>query len=301
MAPMSEETRDQLLPRILTSFLLSTALLLVGALGNVHLVWLTARRRFPVRWETCRQIVRYSSIVDLSLCAVLAPVVLWPYVAILTGSDVAVTARCTQYDLECLQLCGAMVVGCGIVVAARQTVTLLTFYDEEALLSRNRMRTVRLLRDVTVVGVVVFVGLQLCKHIVPTFRFSAYYVVGPMTFHAAVLLLVPVVATVIIGGAVVARAQRPRADQSAQAAKLSAELLPPEDEERAPEEVSDTRRNRAVVVVHVAAVTWFTMSLAMAAAGVLTGPITASTLYVLTSCTSLASAWSLYAVLRYWS
>ena len=303
MAAMSVETRDRLLSRILASFLLMTVLLVVGGLANVHLIWLTTRRRFPTRWETFRLIVHYASIVDMSLCVVLAPVVLWPYVAILAGSDVAVTTRCTWYDLRSLQFCGAMVVGCGIVVAARQTVTLLTFEEEEALLRRNRMRTARLLRDVTIVGVVVFVGLELCRHIVPLFRFSVCYVVGRMTYQAADLLLVPVVATIVIGGVVLARAvaKRPRADQSAHAAKLSAELLPPEDEERAPEEVSDTRWNRAVVIIHVGAVTWFTMSLAMAAAGVLTELITTATLYVLTSCTSLTSVWSLYAVLRYWS
>ncbi|KAK2185637.1 hypothetical protein NP493_229g02009 [Ridgeia piscesae] len=303
MAAMSVETRDRLLSRILTSFLLTTVLLLVGGLANVHLVWLTTRRRFPTRWETFRQIVRYASIVDLSLCAVLASVVLWPYVTILAGSDVAVTPTCTWYDRECLRFSGAMVVGCGIVAAARQTVTLLTFPEEEALLCRNRMRTARLMRDVTVVGVVVFVGSELCEHIVPEFRFSVCYVVGPMTCRAAFLLLVPVVASVAIGGVVLARAvaEQPRADQSSHAAKLAAELLPPEGDERAPEEVSDTRWNRVVVVIHVAVVTWFTMALAMAAAGVLTEPVTATMLYLLSSCTSLTSAWSLYAVLRYWS
>ena len=301
MAATSVETRDRLLPMILTSFLLTTVLLVVGALANVHLVWLTTRRRFPIRWETFRQIVRYASLVDLSLCAVLACVALWPYVAILTGSDVAVT--CTWYDRDYLRFSGAMVVGCGIIVAARQTVTLLTFPEEEALLRMNRMRTVRLLRDVTVVAGVVFVVSELCEHILPEFKFSVCYVVGPMMCCAAVLLLVPVVASLVIGGCVLARgvAEQPRADQSLHAAKLAAELLPPEDDERTPEEVSDTRWNRVVVVIHVAAVTWFTMALAMAAAGVLTEPVTAITLYVLTSCSCLTSAWSLYAVLRYWS
>lgn len=301
MVATAAEERERLLPMILTSFWLTTVLLLVGGLANVHLVWLTTRCRFPIRWETFRLIMRYASIVDLSLCAGIASVVLWPYLMIFTGSDVTLSAKCMLYDRESLRFSGAMVVGCGIVVAARQTVTLLTFHDEEALLRRNRMRTARLLRDVTVVCAVVIVASELCKHIVPVFKFSLCYVVGTLTCRAVFLILVPVVVSAVLGGVVVGRAvaERPRSDQLSNAANLMG-LLPSEDE-RAPEEVSDTRWNRAVIIMHVAAVTWFTMALAMAAAGVLTEPVNADTLYVLTSCTSLTSAWSLYAVVRYWS
>ena len=45
--------------------------LIVGVSANAYLVWLSARRRLSVRWETFSLILRYSSIVDMSLCVLL--------------------------------------------------------------------------------------------------------------------------------------------------------------------------------------------------------------------------------------
>ena len=291
---------ELLLSRVRTSSWLTAGLLLIGVSANVYLVWVTTRRRFTVRWETLRLILHYSSVVDLSMCAVLASVFMWPYVVIYTGSHV----KCTLHDRESLLSRGAILIASGVVVVARQTVTLLAFQDEVALLHRNRMRTARLLRDVAVVGVVYFVASEMCKRFAPVVSWSLCYVVGAMSFRGVHLFLVPIVVTVIIGIVVVTRPvaeRQPPGDLLSDKATLTEPSSKAPEVERAPEEVSDSRWNRLVIVAHVALVTWFTMMAAMAAAGVLTEPVSADTLFVLTSCTSLTSAWSVFAVIRYWT
>ncbi|KAI0226816.1 hypothetical protein LSAT2_022688 [Lamellibrachia satsuma] len=296
--------REQLLPNLWTFSWLTAGLLLVGVSGNVYLVWVTTRRRFTVRWETFRLILRYSSVVDLSMCAVLASVVTWLYVVTYTGNDVKLTLKCPLYDRQGLLWSGAILVGNGVVVAARQAVTLLAFDSEVALLNRNRMRTARLLRDVAVVGVIYFGALGLSTRFAHVVDRSLCYVVGAMSFRAVHLFLVPIVVTVIIGIVVVTRPvaeRQPPGDLLSDEATLTEPSSKAPEDDSALEEVSHSRWNRLVIVAHVALVTWFTTMAAMAAAGVLIEPVSADTLFVLTSCTSLTSAWSVFAVITYWT
>ena len=290
-------------------------LLVVGLCANVYLVRVTARRRFPVRWETFRLILRYSSVVDLSLCTVLASVILWSNVLLHNGSDVILSLQCTHFDLDNVHYCGGIVVASSVVVAARQTVMLFTFDHEVALLRQNSMRTVRLLKDITIVGVVCFLCTMMLTNFAPIVDLQLCHVVVPMTSRTIYLLLVPIVVNVLIGVVFVLRASGTDSeyerfemkvkhkfsdDSSCNAKTVERSMTSPEVDE-APDEVSDSRWNRFVIILHVAVLTWFIWVAPMAVAGMLMQRVSVETLYLLTAVPVLTSVWSAFAVFRHWT
>ena len=289
---------------------LEGALLVVGLCANVYLVRVTDRRRFPVRWDTFRLILRYSSVVDLSLCAVLASVIMWSNVLFDTGSDVTLSLQCTHFDLDSVHYCGGIVFASGVVAAARQVVMLFTFDHEVALLRQNRMRTVRLLKDVAVVGFFGFLGTIAIGNFAPNVDLLVCYVIVPMTSRAIYLLLVPIVVSVVIGLVFVSRAfgtdsetkvKLRFSDDSSCNAKVVARSVTSAEVDDAPDEVSDSRWNRFVIVLHVAVLAWFIFAAAMAVAGVLMQQVSVDTLFLLTAATVLTSVWSAFAVIRHWT
>ena len=290
-------------------------LLVVGLCANVYLVRVTARRRFPVRWDTFRLILRYSSVVDLSLCAVLASVILWSNVLLHNGSDVTLSLQCTHFDLDNVHYCGGIVVASGVVVAARQTVMLFTFDHEMALLRQNRMRTARLLKDITIVGAVCFLCTIMLTNFAPIVDLPLCHVVVPMTSRAIYLLIVPIVVSVVLGVVFVSRAsdsdseyerfetevKHKFSNDSSCNVKIVERSMTSAEVDDAPDGVSESRWNRFVIVLHVAVLTWFILAAAMAVAGVLVQQVSVDTLFVLTATTVLTSVWSAFAVIRHWT
>ena len=131
--------------------------LIVGVSANAYLVWLSARRRLSVRWETFSLILRYSSVVDMSLCVLLDSFVMWSSVVSYARSDMAMSFQCGDFKLECVAIyCGFIVVSSWGIVAARKAIMLFTFEPELAVLQQNRMRLVTVLRDLAVSGVVCY-------------------------------------------------------------------------------------------------------------------------------------------------
>lgn len=267
------------------------ALLILGVCSNVYIVWITNQGRFPVRWDTFRLILRYTSIVDLSLCVVLALVMLQSSVPFLTGNGLeSFEMQCTRFDLDSLLNCGGIAVASGVVVAARQTIMLVAFDEEVSLLQQNRTRTAKLVRDIAVVGVVCFIATMVLSRVEPVIDLPLCYVTGRMTSRAIHLFLVPIVVNILLGVLLVAR---PACSDNKYVRQTNTKL-PLSD-------ISDSRWNRFVISGHVAALTWFLLTAAMAAAGVLLRQVTVDLFFALTGGVVFTSVWSVFAVVRHWT
>ncbi|KAI0229957.1 hypothetical protein LSAT2_019648 [Lamellibrachia satsuma] len=282
---------DVWLPRIHTFSSLMAVLLGMGVLSNVYIFWITSRHRFPVRWDTIRLFLRYSSVIDVSLCCVLGSVALWPLVVLNIGQAKTLTLQCARCDLNLVFSGGLMFLACGVLVVTRQVITMFMFEVEMALLRQNRKRTMKLLVTVAVAGAVGFVAWRLLEIHQPVIDLPLCFVDGSMLSRPIYLFLVPVAVNVVIGVVVDAKETRAVVEQSPQSS----------EKETGPTEVSDSHRKRIIVVLHVAAFTWFILATGMATAGVLTEPLNIYILFVLTGTTSLTSAWTAFAVFNYWT
>ena len=295
---------DVWLPRIQTFSSLMAVLLAVGFFSNVYIFWITTRRRFPVRWDTIRLFLRYSSVVDVSLCCVLGSVALWPLVVFHIGQAKTLTLQCARCDLNVVLFGGVLFIACGVLVVTRQVITMLTFDLEMALLRQNRKRTMKLLVTVAVTGVLCFVAWRLLEIHQPVIDLPLCFIVGSMSSRPIYLLLVPVAVNIVVH----VNETRPVVEclpvilgKLSDNSELVEHSPQSSEEENAPTEVSDSRWKRLIIVLHVAVVTWFIQAAGMATAGVLTEPLNIYTLLVLTGTTSLTSAWNAFAVYRHWT
>ena len=280
--------------------------LALGVCANVYLVWLSARRRLSVRWETFRLILRYSSLVDFSLCAVLASFVSWSFVVFHRTRGVSKLAlQCSDFNLNSMLVyAGVITVSSGVVVAARQSTMLFAFEREATLVRQNRTRVVKLIRDLVCVGAICFVGTISMDLFGPVAKLPMCYIKGTISSHTALLLLVPIAVSVALGVMVIAPADNADNENKATEKNLNMcdELaVSAKDVEDPPDQVSDSRWNRFVVMVHVVVLTWFILAAVMASVGVLLQPISVSTFFVLTGSTSLISVWSAYSMARHWT
>ena len=302
-----DDESDVWLSRIQT-FSSLMAVLALGFFSNVYVIWTTTRRRFPVRWETFRLILRYSCFIDLSLCAGIAWIVLRPYLLFHTRSDVTLTVQCVRFDVDSAMFSGGMIVGSGVVALARQAFILFTFDQEMALLNHNCSRTLKLFRDVTVVGVACFVSCCLLNRFVPDFALLVCFATEGVTSRAIYVLLLPVVVNIALGVVVVARTTGPVTDceipqstgvvigHAACEAKLDDQAS-----QSSPDEVSDSRWKRFVIIMNVGLITWFVMTAAMAFSGVLMMSLDINALALLSCISALISAWNAFAVFAYWT
>ena len=279
------------------------AILTLGVCVNVYLVWMSARRRLSVKWETFRFILRYSSLVDLSSCVVLALFVMLSVVEFHAGSGAGVSLQCGYLDLSNSLVYGGIIsVSSGIVVAARQS-TMLSEKDI-TIVRQNRVHVAKLIRDLLVVGIVFFLGAILMDNFGPVVRLPMCYVAGKMATNAILLLVAPIFFSALLGAVVIVGSTRTdnenkethmNLDMSQADSAEDVECLATSIDDT-PHELSDRRWNRFVIAVHVAVLTWFIMAAVMTLLGVLLQPVTASTLFVLTGITALISVWSAYAL-----
>ena len=284
------------------------AVLAVGFFSNVYVIWMTNRHRFPVRWETFRLTLRYSCFIDLSMCTGIAWIVLRPRLLIHTRSDVTLTLQCARFDVDSAMFSGGMIVGSGVVALARQAIILFTFDQETALLNHNCSRTLKLFRDVTVVGVACFVSWCLLNRFVPDFALLVCFATGGVTSRAIYVLLLPVVVNIALGVVVVARTTGPVTDcerpQSTGVVIGHASCEAKFDDQASqlsPAEVGDSRWKRFVIIMHVGLITWFVMSAAMTFSGVLMVSLDINSLALLSCISALVSAWNAFAVFAYWT
>lgn len=282
-------------------------LLLTSVFANGFIIWLTTRRHFLVRWETFRLTLRYSKIIDLSLCAALAAAILWPWQMCHTGSDVIVTVHCKHFGLEKVFYTGVFIAACGVVVVCRQVCMLYTFEHEAELLHQHSGRTVRLLRDVAVVGVVCFTASLFVKQLAPAFDVPLCFVVDSTTPRTVHLFLVPAAVTVVLGVAIAAHTSRAAADcerpQSQDLTKddLSDKATLIEQRSEMDEVPIHSRRNRLVIVTNVAVLTWCLLLVAVAMAGLFLQPVSVNIMLTWTGCMALDSVWSAFSAVRHWT
>ena len=284
------------------SWLMATQLL-VAVCANVYLLRATSQRRFPVHSDTFRVVLRHSSVVDLSLCVVVAVVVIW---SSLLHNDDTLTVSCTCYTLDQVLLTGAVVVAGGIVVCCRQAFALVLFDDEAQLLHEHRFRVVNLLRTVSLVAVVgVVIGTE-AKCLLPSFEWSLCVFVGTVPPRAGYLLVVPVVIHIGLGVAFVAQAKRPgdgRKQSPPTHIDVSCEKLEQSSltEQDGCIEIGDSRWRRFILVVNVGTITWFIMTASMVLSGTLLPPPSVDTLLIMTGCTTAFNVWTAISVFRYWT
>ena len=281
--------------------------LTLGVCANVYLVWwLSAQRRLSVKWEPFRLTLRYSSLVDLSSCAVIVLFVTLSFAEFHARSDTRLSLQCGYFDLSSALVHGGMIkVSSGVVIAARQATML--GEKEITLVRQNRVLVVKLVRDLLIVGVVFFLGAILVDNFGPVVRLPMCYVVGKMTSHAILLLVAPIFVSALIGAVVIVGSTRNDnedkrrytqttldiSDDLANSAKDVECLMTSIDD--TPDQVSDSRWNRFVVMVRVAVLTWFILAAVMTLL-VLLQPVTANTFFVMAGISVLISVWSAYAL-----
>ena len=293
---------EMLLRSIPTFSALMGILLPIGFFANAYIIWLTTRCRFLIRWETFRLILRYSSVVELSLCVVLASVVLQPWVSFHAGSDVNLTPQCAHIDK--FLLFAACFVGSGVILISRQVNILLAFDQEFELFRQHRSRATKLCRDVAVSSVVCVIVSVLLRKMAPSIDLHLCFPVAS-TSRGVHLLIVPVAVNVAMGVVVICRASSPVIDSKLQHGDTSCDktklIKQSAVVDHVSAEVSDCRWKRFVVVLKVAVLTWFTIAAAMALAGVLLQPVSVDTLLATAAVSAFTGAWSVYALVRYWA
>ena len=279
-------------------------LLLTGVLANGFVVWLSTRRHFLIRWQTFRLSLRYSKIIDLSLCAALAATIAWPWQMFDTGSDVIVAVDCKHFGLEKVLYTGVFAAASGVVVVCRQVSMLCTFEHEDVLLNQHSSRTVRLLGDVVIVSVVTFTASLYVKLVVPDFDLPLCFVVHPATPQAVYLFLAPAVVTLALGIAVAALPstdfERPRSIQPTND-DLSDKAILVGSRSEVDEVPTHSTWNRLVIVTNVPVLTWCLLLAAIAMAGQLLQPVSVGILFTLTSCMALDGVWSVFSLVRHWT
>ena len=284
--------------------------LIVGISANAYLVWLSARRRLSVRWETFSVILRYSSVVDMSFCILLASFVMWSSVVSYARSDMTMPFQCGDFKLENAPIyCGFIVVSSWGIVAARQAIMLFTFEPELTVLQQNRMRVVTVLRDLAVSGVVCYLGAVLMANFGPDVHMRMCYVIGTtISSHAARMILGPSVVVVVIGLVVVDRSTRTDnkcirqetldiSDDSVNTAK-DVERCMTTSLEHFPDQDGDSRWSKFVIMLRMAVVASVIMAAVMTLVGVLMHPASVHTLVVLAGSAALTSVWSVYVITR---
>ena len=284
---------------------LASVLLLVGVLSNAYTLWVTATRRYAVRWETSRLTMRYSSVIDMSMCIILVSVVLWPWLLFQTGHDIDVTLRCTRVDLGKGFLGGLFLIASGTVVVCRQVNMLHTFDEEDALLQQHGWRAVKLMRDVVIVGVVCMFASSLLGRLIPHTDMELCLALGSPMPRAINLILVQVGVNIALGIIVVVTTKRPDVEAEK---RENDEILPektmpvkPSDEfENASGVVPHSRWSRFVIVSSASVLTWILLAISLALTGLLMQPVDVGTFFVLVVYTAQVNAWSVFAIVRYW-
>jgi len=289
---------------------LAGTLLLVGLVANGYLLRLTGRGRFLVPCETARLTLRYSSVVDLSRCLVLASVLLAPWVLFLTGSDITLTLRHSRVGVAQVSHLWSVLIGSGLVVVCRQVYMFYTFRHETPRLHRHRWRTTKLQRDVIIVGAVCIVASLFVALSTPDFDLPLCFAVGAMTSRTLYLFIVLVAVNVILGIVVVARATRPEVDTEryhvtqntggdlSEKAVLSLESCDCED---GLDEMTHSRWQRCVIFASVSVITWFPLMVALALVGGVLQPSSVGAVVMMVSVSALDSVWSGFAVFRHWT
>ena len=289
---------------------LTGGLLLVGILANAYLLRLTSRSRFPVRWETFRLSLRYSSVIDLSLCFAFAPVMMWPWVNFLAGGDVPLSLRCARFDVKNVSRLGFVLVGSGVVVFCRQVCMLNTFQHETSLINQHGGRTVKLLRDVVIVGAICVVFYLFLPNFAPDIHVACCFVDGWMTSRTVYIFLLPVAVNVILGVVVLAPTSPPEVDTERQDvtqttgedfAGKAIDSLPLHDYEKGFDKITHSRWNRFVIAASASVLTWFVLVAALALTGILLQPPNVDTVFVMVSVATLYSVWSACSLFRYWT
>ncbi|KAK2178185.1 hypothetical protein NP493_556g01017 [Ridgeia piscesae] len=282
------------------SWLVSTQLL-VAVCANVYILRATSQRRFPVHWNTFRVVLRHFSVIDLSLCIVVAVVVIWSWLVL---NDDTLTVSCAWYTVDPVLLAGAEVVVGGIAVCCRQVYVLVLFSHEEPLLRENRFRVVKLLRTVSVVAFIGVVIATVAKCLLSSFEVSLCFAVWTLPPYAGYLFVVPVVVHIGLGVAFVVQAkpseagrkQSPAVNIDVSCKKLVEQSSLTVQDGRA--EIGDSRRRRFILEVNVGIITWFIMAASMVMVGL---PPSGVTLLLVSGCTASCSVWSAVSVFRYWT
>ena len=288
--------------------------LILGVSANVYLVWLSARRRLSVRWDTFSLLLRYSSVIDLSMCALLASFVMWSSAVSYARSDVNVSFQCGDFELKNAPIYGGvMIVASGCIVTARQAIMLFGFEPEVTVLRQTRMRVATVLRNLAVAGVVCFLGAVLAANFGPDVHLRMCYVVGSISSHVARMLLAPSVVLVVVCTVVIARSTRAdneykrhetnldKADDSGNSAKDDERCIAPALEDF-PDQESDSRWNKFIaIVLRMAVVTWVLLTVVMKLAGVVMRPVSIHTFVVLAGTATMTSIWSALAITRHWT
>ena len=286
---------------------LASVLLLVGVLSNAYTLWVTTSRRYAVRWETSRLTMRYSSVIDMSMCVVLVAIVLWPWLLFQTGYDIDVTLRCARVDLGKGFLGGLFLIASGTVVVCRHVSMLHTFGDEDALLQQHGWRTVKLMRDVVIVGVVCFLASSLLGRLVRHTDTELCLALGASMPRAINLIIAQVGVHIALGVVVMVTTKRP--DVEAERPSKTVEILSEKailikqshEFENAPGEAPHSRWSRFVIVSSVSVLTWILLAISLALAGLLMQPVDVGTFFVLVVYTAQVNAWSVFAIMRYWA
>ena len=289
----------------------------MGVSANAYLVWVSARRRLSVRWETFSLLLRYSIVVDVSLCAFMTSFIVWSSVVAYARTSANVSFQCADFQLENAPIyCGVMIVGSGCIVTARQAIMLFAFEPEVQVLRQTRMRVVTVLGDLAVTGVVCFLGAVLAANFGPDIHLRMCYVIGSISSHAARMFLAPNVVVVVLCTVVIVRSTRTdneykrqethtsldTSDDSGNTAKDDELCIMMTSLENFADEECDSRWSTFIaIVLRMTVVTWVTLAAVMTLARVLMQPVSIHTFVMLSGTAALTSGWSAFAITRHWT
>ena len=288
----------------------------MGVFANAYLVWVSARRRLSVRWETFSLLLRYSIVVDMSLCAFMTSFIVWSSVVAYARTGANMSFQCADFQLENAPIyCGVMIVGSGCIVTARQAIMLFAFEPEVTVLRQTRMRVVTVLGDFAVVGVVCFLGAVLAANFGPDAHLRMCYVIGSISSDAARMFLAPRVVVVVLCTVVIVRSTRTdneyeqqethtnldTSDDSSNTAKDDELCMMTSLEDFADGECDSRWSTFIAIVLRMAAVTWVILAAVMTLAGVLMQPVSIHSFVLLSGTAALTSGWSAFAITRHWT
>ena len=304
---------------------LTCVIFVTGVCANAYLVWSTTRPRFAVKWETFRLILRYTSAID-------SVVLLSCAVARYTGRDTASYVQCKHFGSGDAYNCVCLAVGYGVTVVIRQTIMLFMFKQEVVPHRQNRMRVVKLLRDVAIAGCVSAIAVLLLDTFAPFFALRLCYVVADSSSSGILLFLVPIVASFVLGVIVVGPSPKTCTDNGLECADTKAATaddatrinisdksmtsveehdisvtsveeheisMSSVEEHDITDQVSDSRWNRFIIILNATYISWFVLATSTAFGGLLTHSVDVDALNILTGCTGV-SLWSAYSVTRRW-
>ena len=227
-----------------------------------------------------------------------------------TGSDVTLTLRCAQFDLKHVLRLGFVIVGSGVVVVCRQVCILNTFQHETSLINQHGGRTLKLLRDVVIVGAICVVSYLFLPNFAPDIHLSCCFVDGWMTSRTVYLFPLPVAVNVILGLIVFARTSPPEVDAERQNVTQTTggdftdkaiDSLPLHDYENGFDKITHSRWNRCAIAASASVLTWFVLVAALALAGIILQPPNVETVFVMVTVSTLTSVWSACSLFRYWT